>query len=153
MCWITKRIKSQQFPNRFIPSNQPSSSKTRSCSTAIFSYLACLQISFFLRVKRGKLDKGDKGAVRKFSDEHQERLKERGDWQVFPRTLLNIAQGNFKVDDSGRVYFNNRPAPEGVRLNRSPAVSWGVERVSRARAKARAALKRRRQRTGLRALK
>src|SRR3989338_3814802 len=112
-----------------------------------------LMVSSPLRVKRGKLDKGDKGAVRKFSDEHQERLKERGDWQVFPRTLLNIAQGNFKVDDSGRVYFNNRPAPEGVRLNRSPAVSWGVERVSRARAKARAALKRRRQRTGLRALK
>ena len=44
--------------------------------------------------------------------EHQERLKERGDWVIFPLTI----QGRFALDGSGGLYVDGAPAPEGYRL-------------------------------------
>lgn len=58
----------------------------------------------------------DRDLLRQAADEHQERLKERGDWVIFPRTIQYIAEGRFGLDDDGRVYFDGRPVPEGVRL-------------------------------------
>jgi folate-dependent phosphoribosylglycinamide formyltransferase PurN len=46
---------------------------------------------------------------------HQNRLKERGDWKIFPRTVQLIAQGRFALDEGGRVYLDGAPVPEGYR--------------------------------------
>lgn len=48
-------------------------------------------------------------------DQHQERLKELGDWKIFPRTIEMIARGCFALDGENRVYVNGLPVPEGYR--------------------------------------
>jgi folate-dependent phosphoribosylglycinamide formyltransferase PurN len=47
--------------------------------------------------------------------EHQERLKEVGDWKIFPRTIEMIAEGRFALDEMNRVYVDGHPVPEGYR--------------------------------------
>ena len=39
---------------------------------------------------------------------HQNRLKENGDWKIFPLTLQYIAEGRFAVDTEGNVYFDDK---------------------------------------------
>jgi phosphoribosylglycinamide formyltransferase-1 len=46
---------------------------------------------------------------------NQERLKEAGDWIIFPKTLEYIARGLFAVDREGNLYFDNTPVPQGIR--------------------------------------
>ncbi len=48
-------------------------------------------------------------------DEHQQRLKEAGDWKIFPLTIEMIARGRFALDDDNRVYVDGQPVPEGFR--------------------------------------
>ena len=48
-------------------------------------------------------------------DQHQERLKELGDWKIFPRTIEMIAGGHFALDEEKRVYVDGHPVPEGYR--------------------------------------
>jgi hypothetical protein len=48
-------------------------------------------------------------------DDHQERLKEVGDWKIFPRTIEMIAEGRFAFDEEGNVYVDGKPVPEGYR--------------------------------------
>lgn len=57
----------------------------------------------------------DEPRLRRVAEEHQERLKEAGDWVVFPRTVEAIARGRFAFDRGGGVLFDGRPAPGGVR--------------------------------------
>ncbi len=47
--------------------------------------------------------------------EHQERLKEVGDWKIFPRTIEMIASGRFALDEQNRVYVDGKPVPQGYR--------------------------------------
>ena len=47
--------------------------------------------------------------------EHQERLKEVGDWKIFPLTIEMIARGRFALDEENRVYVDGQPVPEGYR--------------------------------------
>jgi len=47
--------------------------------------------------------------------EHQERLKEIGDWKIFPRTIEMIARGRFALDEENRVYVDGLPVPNGYR--------------------------------------
>lgn len=49
---------------------------------------------------------------------NQDRLKEAGDWVIFPATLEMIAQGRFACDETGSIHFDGRAAPEGVRYDR-----------------------------------
>jgi folate-dependent phosphoribosylglycinamide formyltransferase PurN len=58
----------------------------------------------------------DKRLLRIVVDEHQERLKERGDWVIFPLTIQMIAKGRFTLDGDGGVYVDGVPAPRGHRL-------------------------------------
>ncbi len=51
------------------------------------------------------------------ADAHQERLKETGDWKVFPLTVEMIARGRFALDEEGRVYVDGVPATDGYRLS------------------------------------
>jgi len=47
--------------------------------------------------------------------EHQARLKEVGDWRVFPRTIEMIARGRFALDENQAVYVDGSPVPQGYR--------------------------------------
>ena len=58
----------------------------------------------------------DKKLLRVVVDEHQGRLKERGDWVIFPLTIQMIAEGRFALDGEGSVYVDGAPAPRGYRL-------------------------------------
>ena len=48
-------------------------------------------------------------------DAHQEKLKEMGDWKIFPLTIEMIARGRFAFDEENRVYVDGKPVPEGFR--------------------------------------
>ncbi|HSU72701.1 MAG TPA: formyltransferase family protein [Candidatus Binatia bacterium] len=54
--------------------------------------------------------------VNETPDQNQGRLKEAGDWEIFPKTLELIAQGRFARNDEGLLYFDGKPAPDGIRL-------------------------------------
>lgn len=58
----------------------------------------------------------DKQLLGVIVDEHQEWLKERGDWVIFPMTIQMIAEGRFALDGEGGVYVDGAPAPRGYRL-------------------------------------
>ena len=42
---------------------------------------------------------------------HQGELKKVGDWNIFPRTIREIAEGNFEVTPSGVVYYKGKKGP------------------------------------------
>jgi len=48
---------------------------------------------------------------------HQEKLKEVGDWKIFPCTVEMIARGRFALDEYNRVYVDGKPVPEGYRMS------------------------------------
>jgi folate-dependent phosphoribosylglycinamide formyltransferase PurN len=58
----------------------------------------------------------DAEEVKKISSENQTRLKENGDWIVFPKTLEYIAEGKFSEDENGTLNFDEKPIPFGLRL-------------------------------------
>ena len=57
----------------------------------------------------------DKNRLRETADAHQKRLKEVGDWKIFPRTVELIAEGRFALDEKNNVYVNGQPVPDGYR--------------------------------------
>lgn len=59
--------------------------------------------------------KDDAERLRTLADEHQERLKERGDWVVFPLTVELIGQGRLALDEKGVAHLDGKPYPQGVR--------------------------------------
>jgi folate-dependent phosphoribosylglycinamide formyltransferase PurN len=61
-------------------------------------------------------DLSDPEVLERVADHNQDRLKEAGDWVIFPRTIEAIARGWFQIDENGDVYYQDRPAPEGLRL-------------------------------------
>jgi folate-dependent phosphoribosylglycinamide formyltransferase PurN len=58
----------------------------------------------------------DKQLLGVIVDEHQEWLKEQGDWVIFPLMIQMIAEGRFALDGEGGVYVDGAPAPRGYRL-------------------------------------
>ena len=58
----------------------------------------------------------DRKAFKKVVDLHQKRLKEIGDWKIFPLTVEMIARGRFSLDENNNVYVDGNPAPRGYRL-------------------------------------
>jgi phosphoribosylglycinamide formyltransferase-1 len=58
----------------------------------------------------------DKGLLGRVVDERQDRLKERGDWVIYPLTLQMIAEGRFTIDGRGGVYLDGEEVPSGLRL-------------------------------------
>jgi folate-dependent phosphoribosylglycinamide formyltransferase PurN len=59
----------------------------------------------------------DRLTFHKVVDEHQKRLKEIGDWKIFPLTIEMIARGRFALDEYNNVYVDRRPVPKGYRLD------------------------------------
>ncbi len=61
-------------------------------------------------------DLSDLGDLKKAEAFNQERLKELGDWVIFPRTLEDIARGKFAHDKEGNLFYEGVPIPKGWRL-------------------------------------
>ena len=51
--------------------------------------------------------------IYKHASDCQGRLKEEGDWVIFPRTLRDIAKGLYEEDEKGRIHYNGKHIPEG----------------------------------------
>jgi folate-dependent phosphoribosylglycinamide formyltransferase PurN len=58
----------------------------------------------------------NRDSVRLAEQLNQNRLKEYGDWIIFPLTLEYIALGYFEVDEKSNLFFKGTPIPEGLRL-------------------------------------
>jgi folate-dependent phosphoribosylglycinamide formyltransferase PurN len=59
----------------------------------------------------------DRKLLARVVDEHQDTLKERGDWVVYPLTLQIIAEGRFDLDGKGNVYLDGEVVRHGLRLS------------------------------------
>lgn len=59
--------------------------------------------------------KKDEKKLQEAADIHQQRLKEIGDWQIFPRTIEMIAEGRFAMDKDNNVYVDGKYMPGGYR--------------------------------------
>lgn len=57
----------------------------------------------------------DKAYFKKIVHDHQRRLKEVGDWKIFPLTVEMIANGRFSLDENKNVYVDGKPVPKGYR--------------------------------------
>ncbi len=57
----------------------------------------------------------DKEKFLEIVDEHQERLKAVGDWEIFPLSIEMISRGRFALDEKNNVYVDGEPVPEGYR--------------------------------------
>ena len=57
----------------------------------------------------------DQEKLNQIAEERQNRLKEIGDWKIFPRTVEMIAMGRFTLDEDNRVYADGLPVPDGYR--------------------------------------
>ena len=65
----------------------------------------------------GELRRPENSAlVKRIADEHQARLKEHGDWIIYPKTLEMIANGRYGLDAQGNVYVDDVLMPNGFRL-------------------------------------
>lgn len=61
-------------------------------------------------------DLSDPADLKKAEAFNQERLKEMGDWVIFPRTLEEIARGKFARDARGDLFYDGIPIPTGWRM-------------------------------------
>lgn len=62
------------------------------------------------------LRKGENTEIlKRIVDEHQVRLKENGDWVIYPRTLEMIGEGRYALDGQGNVYLDGVLMPNGFR--------------------------------------
>jgi folate-dependent phosphoribosylglycinamide formyltransferase PurN len=59
--------------------------------------------------------KKDPRALREAADRHQERLKEAGDWVIFPLTLELLATGRLGLTPQGVATLDGKPYPRGIR--------------------------------------
>ena len=56
------------------------------------------------------------GILKRLVEEHQARLKEKGDWVIYPRTLEMIGEGRYALDGEGNVFVDGVLMPNGFRL-------------------------------------
>ena len=54
--------------------------------------------------------------LKKIAKEHQNKLKEVGDWRIFPLTLEWIAEGRFGIDEKRNIYLDGKIITKGHRL-------------------------------------
>jgi folate-dependent phosphoribosylglycinamide formyltransferase PurN len=46
---------------------------------------------------------------------NQNRLKERGDWIIFPRTIKDVANGRYSTDEHGKLYYDTTLLSDGLK--------------------------------------
>jgi len=54
--------------------------------------------------------------IKRIAAGHQARLKEKGDWVIYPKTLEMLGEGRYAVDGQGNVYVDGTLMPNGLRL-------------------------------------
>jgi folate-dependent phosphoribosylglycinamide formyltransferase PurN len=59
--------------------------------------------------------KEDEALLNKVVEEHQYKLKERGDWVIYPLTIQLIGEGRIGLKN-GIAYLDGKPKPNGIRL-------------------------------------
>jgi folate-dependent phosphoribosylglycinamide formyltransferase PurN len=59
--------------------------------------------------------KEDEKRLMELADQHQEQLKEIGDWKIFPKTIEMIAEGRFAFDEELNIYVDGKPVHGGYR--------------------------------------
>jgi folate-dependent phosphoribosylglycinamide formyltransferase PurN len=57
----------------------------------------------------GAVRQEDRNLWNRIADEHQERLKEVGDWRILPTTLEWLARGRYSLDSAGRICLDGEP--------------------------------------------
>lgn len=67
-------------------------------------------------VYKGKEGSMAASAADSIAQYNQDRLKEAGDWIIFPMTLEYIADGRYAKDDLGVMHFDGNPCPRGMKL-------------------------------------
>jgi folate-dependent phosphoribosylglycinamide formyltransferase PurN len=60
--------------------------------------------------------KNNRDTLIKIANDHQERLKEIGDWIILPQTITMIAEGRFAFDEQYHVYVDGNRVINGFRL-------------------------------------
>ena len=60
--------------------------------------------------------KKDEKRLLEVADLYQQRLKETGDWEIFPATIEMIANGRFALDEYNNVFVDGIHVPEGYRV-------------------------------------
>lgn len=76
-----------------------------------------LMISKPLEVVLGNdFDLNSDEIVKRAAKENQERLKEAGDWIIFPKTLEYIADGRYSKNALGQLYFDSKRIQNGLIL-------------------------------------
>ncbi|MGE0792599.1 MAG: formyltransferase family protein [Candidatus Woesearchaeota archaeon] len=76
-----------------------------------------LMISEPLKLERniiGSYEGTDKEYLTKLN---QNKLKEIGDWVIFPKTIRDIAEGKFEMNHLGNLYYEGELIPNGLKLN------------------------------------
>ncbi len=51
--------------------------------------------------------------LEKTSHKYQQKLKEEGDWKIYPETLKLLAEGRFAADEKGIICLDGKQIPEG----------------------------------------
>lgn len=59
-------------------------------------------------------DPSDKKQLDEVVKKHQQRLKEHGDWIIFPHTLAYIAANRLELDEFGQVYCDDQLVVDGL---------------------------------------
>jgi len=76
-----------------------------------------LKVKIPKEIKLDDLKKPEnKYLLEKIADEHQNKLKEIGDWVIFPLAIEYIARGYLGYDENLNLYFKGKPIPNGIRL-------------------------------------
>jgi phosphoribosylglycinamide formyltransferase-1 len=57
---------------------------------------------------------GNPGSIKRTAVKSQERLKEEGDWKIFPKTLELISRGRYTTDELGKIYLDGKLIPDGI---------------------------------------
>jgi len=98
--------------------------ETQLCSSTIFTddgidsgplLMVSAPITVNLPVSLDELKKNQQ-ALDQIVLAHQAKLKETGDWIIFPYTIEMISMGRFGLDESGRVYVDGIYQKNGFRL-------------------------------------
>ncbi|MBI2176036.1 phosphoribosylamine--glycine ligase [Candidatus Woesearchaeota archaeon] len=70
-----------------------------------------LLVSKAVKLDIGRSYSGEE--LEKIAHEYQQKLKEEGDWKVYPETIRMLAEGRFAADGKGTVYLDGKKIPEG----------------------------------------
>lgn len=61
-------------------------------------------------------DPSDKNMLDEAAALNQNSLKQEGDWKIFPKTIELIAAGRYAFDGQRNLYFDGKPAPNGIKI-------------------------------------